>query len=99
MKHNTDRYTGCRIEVCDKTYYAKGLCKSHYYQAQRSGGYVPNSVVKPKTPAGADRRCTLPTCDRRHHANGLCHTHYTQEFRSVARQSRESLKKGLTNFR
>lgn len=99
MKHNTDRYTGCRIPVCDRNYFAKGFCKAHYYQAKRSGGYVPNLPVAPQHPRGLDKKCTETDCTKKHHSRGLCHTHYTRLIRSERRKARESRKNLLTGVR
>ena len=92
MKHGTNRYTDCRVPVCDRTYFAKGLCKAHYYQAKRSGGYVPNLPVLPPHIYGTDKRCSFPDCTTKHHARGFCHTHYARLLRSEKRSYRESLK-------
>ena len=98
MKHDDFiKYSGCDVPVCDRTYYARGYCKAHYYQAERSGGYVPNLPVLAPPAYGADRRCTHADCITKHHSRGLCHTHYTRLLRSEKRSYRESRKNLLTS--
>lgn len=60
----------CSISDCEKPFYAKGLCKSHYSRARKYGDPLGKRLVN------ADKTCVGDSCDNPVFARELCHGHY-----------------------
>lgn len=62
----------CKIPDCNKKFYAKELCKSHYERLNKYGDplgrYVPN----------AEKTCLVDGCDNPVMAKDLCNGHYAR---------------------
>lgn len=71
----------CSVEGCDRPYYAKGFCASHYQRnrllelkkrrLEQSGG---SGTMEPKT--DPVKSCAAWLCDRPVYGMGLCQYHY-----------------------
>ena len=59
----------CQEEACNRRFYARGYCKSHYTKHRRSG------VLK-KLPPLEIKYCKVNGCLGIHSAQGLCQKHY-----------------------
>ena len=72
----------CKIEGCEKPYFANGLCNMHYSRVRnglkdmRSGKL--SKLWKPNDPRWKNviSFCTIEGCNEKHYAKGLCKNHY-----------------------
>jgi hypothetical protein len=63
----------CSFPDCDRTYYAKGLCRPHYTQQLHKRPLKP---IRPRSPIPA--QCEFERCDKRATNRGLCPAHAKQ---------------------
>lgn len=66
----------CSFAECQRPYYAKGLCRSHYQQ-QLLGR--PLQPIRPRSQVRAD--CEFEGCDKRAVNRGLCQAHAKQRLK------------------
>ena len=72
--------TGCDVDGCDRTHWAKGYCRLHYQRVTATGSTEARKPG-PVPSAEADKLCTFPDCGRRLKRHGLCDTHSKQQAR------------------
>ena len=66
----------CQFDGCDREVYAKGWCRAHYAQIDRTGTVKP---LRAKTRVyDSAPPCVIGGCGRKHYARGLCSGHYAQ---------------------
>jgi hypothetical protein len=63
----------CSFPDCDRTYYAKGLCRPHYTQQSHNRPLKP---IRPRSPIPT--QCEFERCDKRATNRGLCPAHAKQ---------------------
>lgn len=62
----------CSVPECDRPFYAKGHCNTHYAQVRRHGRLLTSEDYR----SAEKRGCAVDGCTRRHHAHGFCQSHY-----------------------
>ena len=61
----------CTIEGCDRSFYARGYCNTHFSKFKRTGVLV---NLPPREPL----YCSKIGCKEKHSAKGLCQKHYRE---------------------
>jgi len=78
MRQNKTPLRRCCVDGCNKEYYARGYCATHYARYRKHGD--PN-IVLPRNNGGGRRpkpptKCLVEGCDRLGKTLGLCSKHY-----------------------
>lgn len=70
MKKGSRKYNDpiCTVEGCNKPYYARRLCHSHYCNFMRCGNPLGTRLPRVK--------CKHPNCERLSESKGYCSMHY-----------------------
>ena len=75
----------CSVDGCDKPYYSKGYCRSHYSRQRRESG------IEQQLLANRSRRCSVEGCNNPHCAKGYCNMHYMRLLRNGTTEPRRNL--------
>lgn len=62
----------CQIQNCDKKYYAKGFCRSHYANYLRNGNPIPARIINKGSV------CKVTGCHQPAKAKKYCNKHYSR---------------------
>lgn len=62
----------CSFDGCDRPWFSKGWCNSHYWQARYGREMRPIGQREPQPVRG----CSVPGCDRKHYGKGWCDLHW-----------------------
>ena len=73
----------CKVDGCDNTVEARGMCNKHYCRWKRG--------KSEKLPPRQKPVCRMRHCERRSHCRGLCEPHYAQHRRGTLDKSKLEL--------
>lgn len=68
----------CRVEDCERTVRASGLCGAHYERVRQHGNPLAHVPIRPFQ---ATPRCSTEGCPRKSVAKGLCGAHYQRQYK------------------
>jgi hypothetical protein len=68
----------CGVRGCERRFYAKGLCNTHYKRERRTGDVQADRRIGEKVAA---KKCSVEGCDNVATERGWCHGHYLRYVR------------------